>query len=254
MRSARRSSRRCSVRSLGSVRFLTEKSCSLGSELTTNGIPAAAEVGRVVEEVVGAAAEVRHGDIRRQPRLIGAAQPGHGRAERGPALHAVVRGVEGRAFEAREHPVVALGVVAGAVVDGPQHGQLVHQAGLLGHQLAELDAGHVGVDRAERAAILGRRLRLGVPGLHVPGAAAEPEQDDARPLLRPADRAFGPQLRSSASVSPPTPSAPACKKLRRDQIGPERSPLIRSIGFAGFLAGGRNNPAAGSPINISRWI
>ena len=108
-------------------------------------------------------------------------EPGDGRADRRPALDGVIGGVEGRALVAGEHPVVALGVVARAVVDRPDDRQPVHPPRLLGQQLAEVDAGHARGDRAERAAEPAGSVGLGVPGLHVSRPAAEPEQDDAPP-------------------------------------------------------------------------
>ena len=116
-------------------------------------IRSAAEIGGVVEQVVGPAPQVGHGDVRGHAGPPGAAQPGHGRAHRGPALNGVVGGVEGGALEAGQHPVVALGVVARAVVDRAEHGETVHQPGLLGQQFTELDPRYTRADGPERAAV-----------------------------------------------------------------------------------------------------
>ena len=103
------------------------------------------------------------------------------------ALHFVVRGVEGWTFKPREHPVVAFGMVARAVVDGPEDRQPIHPPRLLGQELSQIDAGETGGDRAKWPAKLARGIRLGIPGLHVPGTAAQPEQDDAFFDLFPTD-------------------------------------------------------------------
>ena len=58
---------------------------------------------------------------------------------------------------------------------------MIHQPSLTGHQLAQLDAGKRGANGAQGTAVFARGVRLGVPGLHVPGAAAEP--DELRELL-----------------------------------------------------------------------
>ncbi len=70
-----------------------------------------------MEQVVGTSPEIRHGDVWRQARSSRNLEPGDRRTHRWPALNFIVRGVEGRSFEAGEHPVVALGVVARTVVD-----------------------------------------------------------------------------------------------------------------------------------------
>ena len=74
--------------------------------------------------------------------------------------------------------MVALGVVARAVVDRPEDRQPIHPTRLLGQELADLDTGETGRDRAKWPTKLARGIGLGIPGLHVPGTAAEPEQDD----------------------------------------------------------------------------
>src|SRR3712207_8674697 len=77
--------------------------------------------------------------IRRPPRstLFPYTTLFRSRAHRRPALDGVVRGVEGRAFVAGEHPVVALGVVAGPVVDRAEDRQPVRPLRLLRQQRSE---------------------------------------------------------------------------------------------------------------------
>ena len=82
---------------------------------------------------------------------------------RRPALHVEVGDVEGRALEAGEHPVVALGVVARAVVDGAQDGEPVHPLRLLGQQLAELHAGDAACGWPRTARGTARRRRASGP-------------------------------------------------------------------------------------------
>ena len=202
-------------------------------------VRAAAEVGRVVEEVVGPAAEVRHGDVGRHARTRSGREPGHRRADRRPALDGVVGGVEGRAFEAGEHPVVALGVVARAVVDRPEDRELVHP--LAPARAAARRTGRRGrsSDRAERAAEPAGGVGLRVPGLHVAGPAAEPEQDDAPLPTCPPTRPLGPEPERSGRVRPPRPSTPAWRKLRL--VSPSQSrappPVILNIAPPPVLAG-----------------
>ena len=49
-------------------------------------IPASPKIRCVVEMIVGAAPEVRYGDVGRHPRMIRPADAGHNRAQSGPAL------------------------------------------------------------------------------------------------------------------------------------------------------------------------
>ena len=101
----------------------------------------------------------------------------------------VVGGVEGRSLEAGEHPVVALGVVARAVVDGAEDRQPIHPpAPARAVARRQWTPGTTGGDGAERSAESTRGVGLGVPGLHVPRTAAEPEQDDALRDRFPTDR------------------------------------------------------------------
>ena len=68
------------------------------------------------------------------------------------------------------------------IVAGELHiandGQLVGEPRLAGHVLADVDAGHVGLDRLEVAADLDRRVRLHVVHVDVAGAADEQNHDD----------------------------------------------------------------------------
>jgi hypothetical protein len=57
-----------------------------------------------------------------------------------------------------------------------------------------MNSGHTGGDRTERAAELARGIRLGVPRLHMPRAAAQPEQDDAFGQVVGANRRRRPEL------------------------------------------------------------
>ena len=76
----------------GSDRLRTRKSGLFGSDSTTNGLCARPEVGGVVEEVVGAAAQVRHGDVGRHAGPVRAAELRRRRAEGRPPLDAGSRG------------------------------------------------------------------------------------------------------------------------------------------------------------------
>ena len=91
--------------------------------------------------------------------------------------HRVVGG--GRLPAAGEHQVGALAVVVLAGVDAAHQAEVVHLPGDVRQQLGDLDAGHRGADRAERAAGLG--AGLGVPAFELAQAAVHVEDDD--PLL-----------------------------------------------------------------------
>ena len=56
---------------------------------------------------------------------------------------------------------------------------LIGDPGLQGHVLADVEAGHVGLDRLELAADLGRRLGLQVVHVELGGTAIQPDHDDA---------------------------------------------------------------------------
>ena len=58
--------------------------------------------------------------------------------------------------------------------------RLATPLGLEREQLADVHARHGGADRAERPAVLGRGVRLGVVGLELARPAPHPEQDDRR--------------------------------------------------------------------------
>ena len=67
----------------------------------------------------------------------------------------------------------------GAVVDGSDDCEAIEAFGLFREELADGDAGDGRRDGFEGAAELAGGVGFGVPGFHVAGAAAEPEEDDA---------------------------------------------------------------------------
>src|SRR5262249_28469752 len=83
-----------------------------------------------------------------------------------------------------EHAVPAGEVVAGVVVQGADHRELVRYPRLPGEQLGDVEARHPGSDRLPDAAVLRRGLRLHVVQVHVARPAVQPYQDDRRVLLR----------------------------------------------------------------------
>ena len=89
--------------------------------------------------------------------------------------------------------------------------------GHLGHQrevLADLDAGHVGLDRLERAADVVGGVGLEVPGVELAGPPTRNSRMQLMSLLLPT----APALSRSASVRPTAPALidPALRKSRRD--------------------------------------
>ena len=109
----------------------------------------------------------------------------HDRAEVGPVGRLDLPGAAGAVGIAGQHPVAADVVVVVVGRDRPHDGQLVGDPRGARQQLAELDAGHVGLDRLERPADLGRGAGLGVEGLVLRRPALQPEEDH---VLRPAER------------------------------------------------------------------
>ena len=96
-----------------------------------------------------------------------------------------------------------------------QDRELVGDLGLHRHQLADLDARHVGLDGIELAPILARGVGLHVVHVEVRGPAAQENHDD-RLVRRGLATVVAARNRStSASVSPPSVMAPTRKKLRR---------------------------------------
>jgi hypothetical protein len=93
-----------------------------------------------MEQIVGSAAKVRHRHVRRQAAALRTQDAGHRGSDRRTALDLVIGGVESRSLVTGQHPMVALGVVAGPVVDRPHDGQPIHPTRLLGQELAEVDA------------------------------------------------------------------------------------------------------------------
>jgi hypothetical protein len=108
----------------------------------------------------------------------------------------------------------AVGAFAGAHTadDGP----VVHQAGQLREVLADLDAGHGGLDRLELAAVLGTRLQI--EGVLVRRAAVHPEKDTG---LRP-----GAGLGGAASED----VQPARQRHGRDADGGQLQPVAAREG------------------------
>jgi hypothetical protein len=70
-----------------------------------------------------------------------------------------------------------MGVVAGR--NGPQHGELIGVTGQPRHQLAKLNAGHIGGNRVDFAADISRCVGLRIPG-RLLWRPAHQEQNDAR--------------------------------------------------------------------------
>ena len=69
-------------------------------------------------------------------------------------------------------------VVAAATIHRADDGELVHQRGLLGQMLAQVNARQLRGNGLERPAIAGRRVGLRVPHVHMAGTAGHPEEDD----------------------------------------------------------------------------
>ena len=72
-----------------------------------------------------------------------------------------------------------MGAVLFDEVQAAQHHELVHDAGLLRHQLAALHAGHVAADRLELAAKFDRGARLHVVHVQMRRAAVQEDHDYA---------------------------------------------------------------------------
>ena len=127
----------------------------------------------------------------------------------GPMMGAVV--VLG---EAGHHHRV--GVLVGGD-DRANDGQLVPHAGLARHEFADLDAGDVGLDRAEFAAIFHRSIGLQIVHVHVGRPTGQIDHD--RRLLRGAagGRGLGGAAlaRSMSASERPAPKAPIFRKDRR---------------------------------------
>ncbi len=117
---------------------------------------------------------------------------------------AVVRVLDPAAEEAAGLHHLVAGVVDGRrrVVDRADQRHLVHLAGQLREDLADLDARHAGRDRPERPADL-----LGRVGLHVPGVE----------LRRPADQ----EQQDAVDVAVPRHRPPRLQRLHPRQAQPE---------------------------------
>src|SRR5262249_27122712 len=72
------------------------------------------------------------------------------------------------------------GMPTARVCHGAQKGELVSNPGMPRQELTEVEARHGGRNRAKGAAELPGRVGLGVVGLEVTGAPAQPDQDHCR--------------------------------------------------------------------------
>ena len=188
-------------------------------------VEAGAEVGRLAER-----RRVRDGDVGRHAWPAGPSDPGGDRAD---ARAVVASGVRLGRGEARHDPVRARAVVGRRVVQAPDDRQLVHDPRLAREQLADRDAGDIRRDRPEFAPEFPGRVGLQVVGIDVAGAAPEKDLDDGRVLPPPAGGRRPRALSRSKSlrVSPPRPSVPTRRKLRRLAPSPvlDSPPSIASI-------------------------
>ncbi len=75
------------------------------------------------------------------------------------------------------------------VMNRADEGQLVHDLGLLGHWLAELNSGNVGVDRSQWSAVLGWSLWFRIVRFKLSRAAGQLDEDDRCLAVR--DAGFG---------------------------------------------------------------
>ena len=83
--------------------------------------------------------------------------------------HAV--GIPGR------HPVRGGGMIVVFVSDRPHQRDLVHVVGEVVKVLADVDAGHIGLDRLERTAVIRRRVGLQIECVLLSGTSAHPQND-----------------------------------------------------------------------------
>ena len=204
---------------------------------------------------VGVEDVARQSHRRRATRPAGGVRLLHDRAHVRPVVRRTgvgVLGIHRRVRPAGEHVVAArrMGVVAGR--NGPQHAQLVGPLGQLGHQLAELHAGHASW-RSGRSRP-GRRPALPAWGPRSIAAAGRPS-GTARcttspcPPMPAVPSAPLPMLGPPRVAAGPAPSARACQPAAPRAARGHRTaePLGReSTASTGLLGGGWK---AGSSIN-----
>ena len=122
----------------------------------------------------------------------------------------------GRGF-AREHEDTTVVVNVDGVVDRANESKLVGHAGLQRVVLANADAGNIGRDRLEDAAIFARSIRLEIVGFQLRGTAHQVEQDDSSiGALGPGRRPRGQHL----SKGKPTQSQCSNPKKLSSRHGP----------------------------------
>ena len=133
--------------------------------------------GAEAEHVHVAAALVHAGDVVGQADVAALADLGRHRAD-----HRIIVDEAGRllGIAAGEEALVAAAVVGEVVGDGADERVAIGDAGMARQMLADLHARHIGRDRLEVAAVLGRGVGLHVVGFHVRRPARQPQQDDRR--------------------------------------------------------------------------
>ena len=117
----------------------------------------------------------RQSDIRWHPRDILSAQLGNVRTERRILLRQA-GGV--RAESPGQHPVATREVVAVVVMHRADERHLVGELRVQRQCLGDDHAWHIGLQRSERPAIIGRRVRFWIIRFQLTRASIEPDQDD----------------------------------------------------------------------------
>ena len=118
----------------------------------------------------------RQADKRRDRGLRRPLELGDDRAERRPtALGLVALALARQALE-RRVPVLTAD-------DGAEQREPVRACGEERQQLADFDAGDVGLDRLVRAADLGRSVRLHIPGIELAGASHQKQLNDVKVIV-----------------------------------------------------------------------
>ncbi len=146
----------------------------VGIGIDHKGIRRPAQVRRVMKDVVRAAAKMGDGGIGGHAGDVRPLQMGGRGTQGGPALDFVVRLVEVRAFKAGEHPMVAFGVVARAVMDAAKNREFVGDFGLFGHISLNCMPGTF-VEIAPNGPRNWRNgIGLGIPGFMMARSAAHP--------------------------------------------------------------------------------
>ena len=120
-------------------------------------------------------------------------------------------------FAAGQDVLHAVAVAGKVVGDGANQGELVGQLSVQGQQFADIEAGHLGADRLEVAAIFGRGVRLHVVRFHVRRPARQP-QEDHRGVRRGSPGFLRGRARTSRfeRPAPPRASEPSLRNSRRD--------------------------------------